>query len=76
MFRYIINADKEAKEEGKHFHMIGLVATLINVAMYASPIQNLIKLFKTKSYDMLPIFTLVVGFFTTLTFVFNIWHIL
>lgn len=69
MFRYIIFPEKKSDQEGEEvFHSIGLVATFINVLMYGSPIQNLIRLFKTGKSSVLPIFTLVVGFFTTMTF--------
>lgn len=71
MFRYIILKDKENKEDEKkekEFHYIGFAATIINVLMYSSPILNIIKIFKKKSSDLLPIFTLCVGFFCTMTF--------
>ena len=71
MFRYIILKDKE-KEEDKQkeveFHYIGFTATIINVLMYSSPIFNIIRLIKTKSSDLLPIFTLGVGFLCTMIF--------
>lgn len=69
MFRYIIEQDKDGSEEKTtHFHAIGFAATIINVCMYSSPIFNIIKIVKQKSTDLLPIFTLGVGFFTTITF--------
>ena len=71
MFRYIILKDKENKEDDQkqaEFHYIGFAATIINVLMYFSPIFNIIKLFKKKSSDLLPIFTLGVGFFCTMVF--------
>ena len=71
MFRYIILKDKENKEEEQkevEFHYIGFAATIINVLMYFSPIFNIIKLLKQKSSDLLPIFTLTVGFFCTMVF--------
>lgn len=71
MFRYIILKDKDTKENAQiqsEFHAIGFAATIINVLMYSSPIFNIIKLFKKKSSDLLPIFTLGVGFFCTMTF--------
>lgn len=71
IFRYIILKDKENKEKEQtesEFHAIGFAATIINVLMYSSPIFNIIKIFKSKNYDFLPIFTLVVGLFCTLIF--------
>lgn len=66
MFRYIITKDRGYQEST--FHLIGLVATIINVLMYSSPLQNIKKLIKTGKYEMLPIVTIVSGFFATLTF--------
>lgn len=71
MFRYIILKDKEEKEEKQkeiEFHYIGFAATIINVIMYSSPVFNIMKLFKTRSSELLPIFTLGVGFLCTITF--------
>ena len=71
MFRYIILKDKEKKEEKQReieFHYIGFAATIINVIMYSSPVFNIMKLFKTRSSELLPIFTLGVGFLCTITF--------
>lgn len=71
MFRYIILKDKENKEDEQkeaEFHYIGFAATIINILMYSSPIINIFKLFKTKSSDLLPIFTLCVGFLCTMIF--------
>ena len=70
MFRYIILKDKENEEEEEfEFHYIGFAATIINVLMYTSPIVNVIKIVKKKSSELLPIVTLGVGFFCTLTFI-------
>ena len=71
MFRFIILKDKDIKKEDQkelEFHYIGFAATIINVLMYSSPIFNIMKLIKTKSSDLLPIFTLAVGFLCTMTF--------
>lgn len=71
IFRFIILKDKENKEKEQseiEFHYIGLAATVINVLMYLSPIFNVLKNFKTKNSDFLPIFTLGIGFLTTLVF--------
>ena len=74
MFRYLINTEqKEDKTDTKYqtFHLVGFIATVINVLMYSSPASNLSKLFKTGEYSALPIFTLLAGFFTTLIFIIN-----
>ena len=71
MFRYIILKDEENKKEDQketEFHYIGFAATIINVLMYSSPILNIIKLIKTRSSDLLPIFSLGIGFFCTMIF--------
>ena len=64
-FRYIIIADPGNNET---FHLIGFVATIINILMYSSPVQNIKMIMKEGKYEALPIYTLVVGFFVTLTF--------
>ena len=61
IFRYVI-------ETNGSFHLIGLVATVINILMYSSPLQNLKKIIKERKYEALPIITLIVGLVTTLTF--------
>ena len=63
-FRYIILPKKDSDT----FHLIGFVATIINVIMYSSPIQNIKIIIKEGKYDALPIYTLITGFFVTLTF--------
>ena len=60
-FRYIIDKDYD-------FRLTGFVATIVNVLMYSSPIQNIKLLFKEGKYQALPIYTLVTGFFVTLSF--------
>ena len=63
-FRYIISV----KTDSETFHLIGFVATIINVLMYSSPIQNIKLIIKEGKYEALPIYTLILGFFTTFTF--------
>ena len=63
-FRYIILPKKDSDT----FHLIGFVATIINVIMYSSPIQNIKIIIKEGKYDALPIYTLITGFFVTLSF--------
>lgn len=64
MFRYLISVKKDAAT----FHLIGFIATIINVLMYSSPAQNIKKIIKEGKYEALPIYTLVIGFFCTLSF--------
>ena len=61
IFRYVV-------ETNGSFHLIGLVATVINILMYSSPLQNIKKIMKEKKYEALPILTLIIGLLTTLTF--------
>ena len=63
-FRYIIKKDKDYE----NFHLIGFVATIVNVLMYSSPIQNIKLIIKMGIYEALPIYTLITGFFVTLLF--------
>ena len=63
-FRYVISV----KTDSETFHLIGFVATTINVLMYSSPIQNIKLIIKEGKYEALPIYTLILGFFTTFTF--------
>lgn len=49
---------------------VGFVAMIINMIMYASPIQNIVSLFRTGKYEFLPILTNVIGFFATLLWLF------
>ena len=66
-FRYVINPSKE-NNNNDTFYLIGFVATIINVLMYSSPIQNIKIIIKQGKYEALPIYTLISGFFVTLTF--------
>ena len=66
-FRYIINPSKD-NNNNDTFYLIGFVATVINVLMYSSPIQNIKVIIKQGKYEALPIYTLISGFFVTLTF--------
>jgi len=61
-FRYIIKKDSDT------FHLVGFVATIINVLMYSSPATNIKILIKEGKYDALPIYTLFSGFLVTLSF--------
>lgn len=62
-FRYIIDKDND-----DDFHLIGFVATIVNVLMYSSPLQNIKLIIKEGKYQALPIYTLISGFFVTLSF--------
>ena len=66
-FRYVINPSKK-KKDNDTFYLIGFVATIINVLMYSSPVQNIKLIIKEGRYEALPIYTLISGFFVTLTF--------
>ena len=66
-FRYVINPSKD-NNKNDTFYLIGFVATIINVLMYSSPIQNIKVIIKEGRYEALPIYTLISGFFVTLTF--------
>ena len=66
-FRYVINPSKD-KKDNDTFYLIGFVATIINVLMYSSPVQNIKVIIKEGRYEALPIYTLISGFFVTLTF--------
>ena len=66
-FRYVINPSKD-NNNNDTFYLIGFVATVINVLMYSSPIQNIKVIIKEGRYEALPIYTLISGFFVTLTF--------
>lgn len=71
MFRYIILKDKDSKgksQEEKEFHLIGFVATVINIMMYSSTFVNTVKMIKTKKPENLPIFSIGVGLLCTITF--------
>ena len=50
MFRFIILNDKDNKgkeQAEKEFHMIGFVATVINIMMYSSSFVDVVKMTKT-----------------------------
>ena len=66
-FRFVINPSKDEKDNDT-FYLIGFVATIINVLMYSSPLQNIKMIVKEGKYEALPIYTLISGFFVTLTF--------
>ena len=48
---------------------LGYIAMIFNVIMYASPITNIVQLFRTKSKDFLPIYTNSIGFFSCTVFI-------
>ena len=50
-------------------YSLGIIAMIINVIMYASPITNIIKLCKYKSRRYLPIYTNIIGLVTTSVYV-------
>ena len=69
MFRFIISKDKKESSQGqKEFHLIGFVATIINICMYSSTIVNIVKMVKTKRPENLPIFTIGAGLLCTIIF--------
>lgn len=71
MFRFIILKDKDSKgksQEQKEFHLIGFVATVINICMYSSTFVNIVKMIKTKRPENLPIFSIGVGLLCTIIF--------
>jgi hypothetical protein len=71
MFRFIILKDKDSKDksqEQKEFHLIGFVATVINICMYSSTIVNIVKMVRTKRPENLPIFTIGAGLLCTIIF--------
>ena len=44
----------------------GLIAMVFNVLMYAAPGEKIFKVFKTKQYNLIPIFSTIGGFFCSL----------
>ena len=69
MFRFIISKDKKESSQGqKEFHLIGFVATIINICMYSSTIVNIVKMVRTKRPENLPIFTIGAGLLCTIIF--------
>lgn len=44
----------------------GIVAMVFNVLMYAAPFEKITKVFKTKKYNLIPIFSTFGGFFCSL----------
>ena len=55
IFYFVINQD-----------ITGLVAMVFNVLMYAAPFEKITKVFKTKKYNLIPIFSTIGGFFCSL----------
>lgn len=71
MFRFIILNDKDNKgkeQAEKEFHMIGFVATVINIMMYSSSFVDVVKMTKTKKPENMPIFTIGCGLLCTIIF--------
>ena len=71
MFRFIILKDKDSKGKSqaqKEFHLIGFVATVINICMYSSTFVNIVKMIKTKRPENLPIFSIGAGLLCTIIF--------
>ena len=71
MFRFIILKDKDSKgksQSQKEFHLIGFVATMINICMYSSTFVNIVKMIKTKRPENLPIFSIGAGLLCTIIF--------
>ena len=50
-------------------HSLGIIAMVVNVIMYASPITNISKLCKYRSRRFLPIYTNIIGLLTTSVYV-------
>jgi hypothetical protein len=71
MFRYIILNDKDNKSDEQaqsEFHIIGFVATVINVMMYSATFVNVQKMMKSKKTDLLFIITIGMGLLCTIIF--------
>ena len=63
IYRFIIN------EQGKDsFHLIGYVATVINICMYSSPYFNYKRIINSKKSAAIPLYTIISGLFTCLIF--------
>lgn len=65
IYRYVI---KEKTDSDSTFHLIGFVATIINVIMYSSPWQNIKETIKEEKYETIPIYTLLSGLLSTFIF--------
>ena len=71
MFRFIILNDKDNKDKEKaeeEFHLIGFVATIINLMMYSSTFFNIRKMMQFRSSEKLPIITIGIGILCTIIF--------
>ena len=63
IYRYII------KDKGERsFHLIGYVATVINIFMYSSPYFNYKKVINSKKSGAIPLYTIISGLLTCLIF--------
>ena len=63
IYRFII---KDSKEDS--FHVIGYMATVINIFMYSSPYLNYKTIINSKNSAAIPLFTIISGIFTCLIF--------
>lgn len=71
MFRFIILADRDNKDNSQkqeEFHLIGFVATIINLMMYSSTFFNIRKMMQTRRSEKLPIITIGIGILCTVIF--------
>lgn len=58
---YILQQEKDWQK--LFIDIIGYAACVLNVIMYASPGQNIIQVFKTGDFNLIPIVSCVIGFF-------------
>jgi uncharacterized protein with PQ loop repeat len=63
IYRFII---KDSKEDS--FHVIGYMATVINIFMYSSPYLNYKTIINSRNSAAIPLFTIISGIFTCLIF--------
>lgn len=66
---YLIHELINSQIISKKDDSLGYIAMVFNVIMYASPITNIVQLFKSKSKDFLPIYTNSIGFFSCTVFI-------
>lgn len=63
IYRFII---KDSKEDS--FHVIGYIATIINIFMYSSPYFNYKAIINSRNSAAIPLFTIISGIITCLLF--------
>ena len=63
IYRFII---KDSKEDS--FHVIGYMATVINIFMYSSPYFNYKKIINSRNSGAIPLYTIISGIVTCLIF--------